>query len=216
MENKEKIIVILADDESGKGNKSGKQVEYTVPFRRTPNVKVGDKVKRGEVLTDGSCDISELFTYSGKEDAEEYIVSEINKVYELQGASISRKHVEVIIKQMFGRMKITDAGETRFTQGEVVEISTFRQENKKTIDEGKNEAKGRHLILGITEVALSTSSWLSSASFQNTTRVLISSSTKGQTDKLRGLKENVIIGRLIPAGTGVRGLDEGKDNKENK
>jgi DNA-directed RNA polymerase subunit beta' len=180
-------------------------VEYTVPFRRQPIVKKGDTVKRGQMLTDGSCDIDELFNFASKEVAEEYIVSEINKVYELQGAAISRKHVEVIIKQMFGRVKIVNPGDTRFTQSDVVEISTFRAENARVKDEGKTEAKGRHLVLGITDVALSTDSWLSSASFQNTTRVLITASTRGQMDELRGLKENVIIGRLIPAGTGLRG-----------
>jgi DNA-directed RNA polymerase subunit beta' len=203
-EGKEKVIVIIADDDGAKGNKSGKQVEYTVPFRRQSIVKQGDKVKRGQMLTDGSCDIDELFTYAGKEVAEEYIVSEINKVYELQGAAISRKHVEVIIKQMFGRVKIVNPGDTRFTQSDVVEVSTFRTENARVKLEGGMEAKGKHLVLGITDVALSTDSWLSSASFQNTTRVLITASTRGQVDELRGLKENVIIGRLIPAGTGLR------------
>ncbi|MFA5131731.1 MAG: DNA-directed RNA polymerase subunit beta' [Candidatus Paceibacterota bacterium] len=204
-EGKEKIILLLADDDGSKGNKSGKQIEYTVPFRRAPIVKVGDTVVKGQMMTDGSCDIDELFTYAGKEVAAEYIVSEINKVYELQGAAISRKHVEVIIKQMFGRVKITNPGETRFTQSDVVEVSTFRAENARVKEEGLTEAKGRNLVLGITDVALSTDSWLSSASFQNTTRVLITASTRGQMDELRGLKENVIIGRLIPAGTGLRG-----------
>ncbi len=204
-EGKEKIIVLLMDDDGSKGNKGGKQVEYTVPFRRQPIVKVGDQVKKGQMMTDGSCDIDELFNYASKEVAEEYIVSEINKVYELQGASISRKHVEVIIKQMFGRIKITSPGDTRFTQSDVVEISKFRGENARVKAEGGVESKGKYLVLGITDVALSTSSWLSSASFQNTTRVLITASTRGQMDELRGLKENVIIGRLIPAGTGLRG-----------
>ncbi len=203
-EGKEKVIVLLADDDGSKGNKSGKQVEYTVPFRRQSIVKIGDKVKKGQMLTDGSADIDELFNFAGKEVAEEYIVAEINKVYELQGASISRKHVEVIIKQMFGRVKITNPGDTRFTQSDVVEVSTFRAENSRVKALGQTEAKGRHLVLGITDVALSTDSWLSSASFQNTTRVLITASTRGQVDQLRGLKENVIIGRLIPAGTGLR------------
>jgi DNA-directed RNA polymerase subunit beta' len=207
-EGKEKIIVLLADDDGSKGNKSGKQVEYTVPFRRQPIVKVGDQVKKGQMMTDGSCDIDELFNYASKEVAEEYIVSEINKVYELQGASISRKHVEVIIKQMFGRVKITNPGDTRFTQSDVVEVSTFRAENARVKALGSTEAKGKNLVLGITDVALSTDSWLSSASFQNTTRVLITASTRGQMDELRGLKENVIIGRLIPAGTGLRGKEE--------
>jgi DNA-directed RNA polymerase subunit beta' len=208
-EGKEKIIVIIADEDASKGNKSGKHVEYTVPFRRQSIVKVGDRIARGQMLTDGSCDIDELFNFASKEVAEEYIVSEINKVYELQGASISRKHVEVIIKQMFGRVKIVNPGDTKFTQSDVVEISTFRGENNRVKALGKTEAKGRHLVLGITDVALSTDSWLSSASFQNTTRVLITASTRGQIDELRGLKENVIIGRLIPAGTGLRG----KENK---
>ncbi len=206
-EGKEKVLVMILDEpETAKGNKKGKQGEYTIPYRRQMIVKVGDKVKKGQFLTDGSADIEELFTHAGKESAEEYIVAEINKVYELQGAAISRKHVEVIIKQMSGRVKVTNAGETKFTQGEMVEISNFRSENNKIKDEGKTEAKGKNLILGISEVALSTSSWLSSASFQHTTRVLINAASKGQTDALRGLKENVIIGRLIPAGTGIRGI----------
>jgi DNA-directed RNA polymerase subunit beta' len=206
-EGKEKVIVIAADDDGAKGNKAGtgKRVEYTVPFRRQSIVKTGDTIKRGQVLTDGSCDIDELFNFASKEVAEEYIVSEINKVYELQGAAISRKHVEVIIKQMFGRVKIINPGDTKFTQSDVVEISNFRSENGRVKALGLTEAKGRHLVLGITDVALSTDSWLSSASFQNTTRVLITASTRGQMDELRGLKENVIIGRLIPAGTGLRG-----------
>ena len=203
-EGKEKILTLIADDDGSKGNKSGKQVEYTIPFRRQPIVKPGDKVHRGQMMTDGSADIEELFTYAGKEVTEEYIVSEINKVYELQGAAITRKHVEVIIKQMFGRIKIVNPGDTKFTQSDVVEVSTFRIENIRTKEEGKTEAKGRHLVLGITDVALSTDSWLSSASFQNTTRVLITAAARGQMDELRGLKENVIIGRLIPAGTGLR------------
>jgi len=210
-EGKEKIIVMILDEpETAKGNKKGKQGEYTVPFRRQPIVKVGDKVKKGQFLTDGSADIEELFTHAGKEVTEEYIVAEINKVYELQGAAISRKHVEVIIKQMFGRIKITNPGDTHFTQSDVVEVSNFRAENMRVKANGGTEAKGRYLILGITDVALSTDSWLSSASFQNTTRVLITASTRGQMDELRGLKENVIIGRLIPAGTGLRGEGEAK------
>jgi DNA-directed RNA polymerase subunit beta' len=126
------------------------------------------------------------------------------KVYELQGASISRKHIEVIIKQMMGRVRITTPGSTRFSQGDVVELSTLRKENKVAEDEGGKAAEYGPLMMGISDVALTTTSWLSSASFQNTTRVLISASTRGQVDNLQGLKENVIIGKLIPAGTGAR------------
>lgn len=202
-----KIIVILSDDESAaKGNKKGKQIEYDVAPRRSPLVKVGDKVVRGQVLTDGSSDIDEIYKYAGQLASEDYIVNEINKVYELQGASISRKHVEVIIKQMLGRVKIKKSGNSRFTQGEVVELSSFRIENSNMEEEGKEKAEAIPLLLGISEVALSTDSWLSSASFQNTTRVLISAAIRGQVDELKGLKENVIIGRNIPAGTGIRGI----------
>jgi len=204
-EGKEKILIVIADEEIvAKGNKKGKQVEYTIPFRRQLIVKIGDKLAKGQLITDGSCDIEELFEHAGKEAAEEYIVAEINKVYELQGAAITRKHVEIIIKQMFDRVKITAPGATKFTQGETVELNNFRVENNRVKAEGGEEAKGRTRVLGITDVALSTDSWLSSASFQNTTRVLITAASRGQTDELRGLKENVILGRLIPAGTGIR------------
>lgn len=202
----EKVIVILADEDTSKGNKKGKQVEYSVPMRRQVLVKVGDKVERGQLLTDGSADIDELFKYAGELATENYIVDEINKVYELQGASISRKHVEVIIKQMMSRVKIKKSGSTKFTQGEVVELSTFRGENNAADDRGTDKAEGAAMVLGITDVALTTDSWLSSASFQNTTRVLIAAATRGQVDELAGLKENVIIGRTIPAGTGIRGI----------
>ena len=202
-----RVIVVLSNDEEvAKGNKKGKQIEYDMAYRRSPLVKVGDKVVKGQLLTDGSADIEEVYRYAGQLATEDYIVNEINKVYELQGASISRKHVEVIIKQMLGRIKIKKSGNSRFTQGELVESSSFRIENQNMLDQNKEVAEGHSLILGISEVALSTDSWLSSASFQNTTRVLIAAATRGQIDELIGLKENVIIGRNIPAGTGIRGI----------
>lgn len=179
-------------------------------YSRRAIVKVGDKVVKGQALTDGSLNIEDLYELAGQEAAEEYIVNELNKVYELQGASISRKHMELIIKQMLSRMKIKDTGDTNFTVGEVVELSDFRIENDRVKEKGGAVAKGTTLILGISEVALTTNSWLSSASFQHTTKVLINAATRGQVDKLHGLKENVIIGRLIPAGTGVQNKEEGK------
>ena len=200
------IVVLSSDEEVAKGNKKGKQIEYDIAHRRSPLIKVGDKVVKGQLLTDGSADIEEVYRYAGQLAAEDYIVNEINKVYELQGASISRKHIEVIIKQMLGRVKIKKAGDTRFTQGEVVEVSSFRIENINMQADSKVPAESAPLLLGISEVALSTDSWLSSASFQNTTRVLIAAATRGQIDDLTGLKENVIIGRKIPAGTGIRGI----------
>ncbi len=196
---KEKIIKVLSDSkEDGKKN----EMEYIVAFRRTAIVKAGDKVKKGQLLTDGSADIAEMFKLGGKELVEEYIIEEINKVYELQSASISRKHTEIIIRQMFSRRKIKDAGETNFSAGDIVENTAFIEENMRIEEINGKKATAEIVVLGITEVSLRTKSWLSAASFQNTNRVLIENAIKGGVDSLRGLKENVIIGRLIPAGTG--------------
>ena len=189
-----------SDSETRKKN----EMEYLVAFRRTPIVKAGDKVKKGQLLTDGSADIAEMFRLGNKELVEGYIIEEINKVYELQSASISRKHTEIIIRQMFSRRKIKDAGETNFSIGDIVENTAFIEENQRVVDLGGKEAKAETVVLGITEVSLRTKSWLSAASFQNTNRVLIENAIKGGVDNLRGLKENVIIGRLIPAGTGFK------------
>ena len=198
---KEKVIKVLSDSkEDGKKN----EMEYTVAFRRSPIVKVGEQVKKGQLLTDGSADIASLFKLGGKELVEEYIIGEINKVYELQSASISRKHTEIIIRQMFSRRKISDAGETNFSNGDIVENATLMEENARVNPLELKEAKAEVVVLGITEVSLRTKSWLSAASFQNTNRVLIENAVKGGVDNLRGLKENVIIGRLIPAGTGFK------------
>jgi DNA-directed RNA polymerase subunit beta' len=206
-EGKEKIIVVLSDEGEKTKKKDVKEIEYSVPFRRIIQVKVGDRVARGQLLTDGSADIDELFKYGGKETAEEYIINEINKVYELQGASISRKHIEIIIRQMFGRLRIREVGDSKFSQGDLVERSIYMTENNQLLERNLIPAKGEPVVLGISEVSLSTESWLSSASFQNTTRVLIGAAVKGSVDSLRGLKENVIIGRLIPAGTGTEPRD---------
>jgi DNA-directed RNA polymerase subunit beta' len=154
--------------------------------------------------TDGSADIAEMFRLGGKELVEEYIISEINKVYELQSASISRKHTEIIVRQMFSRRRIKDAGETNFSAGDIVENTAFMEENARVEELGGKKATAEIVVLGITEVSLRTKSWLSAASFQNTNRVLIENAIKGGVDSLRGLKENVIIGRLIPAGTGFK------------
>ena len=198
---KEKIIKVLSDTKlDGKPN----EIEYIVPFFRMSLVKVGSKVKKGELLTNGSADIAEIFKFGGKEIVEEYIIREINKVYELQSASISRKHTEIIIRQMFSRRRIKDAGETNFSTGDIVENTAFIEENNRVKKIDGKESKAEIIVLGITEVSLRTKSWLSAASFQNTNRVLVENAIKGGVDSLRGLKENVIIGRLIPAGTGFK------------
>jgi DNA-directed RNA polymerase subunit beta' len=209
-EKKEKKIIVLSNDDGSysAAKKKGLQIEYDMAYSRRPIVKVGDKVVKGQALTDGSLNIEQLYNLADRETAETYIINELNKVYELQGASISRKHMELIVKQMLSRIKIKEVGDTRFTQGDVVEISDFRLENDRVKAEGGKESKGANLICGITEVALTTNSWLSSASFQHTTKVLINASARGQVDTLQGLKENVIIGKLIPAGTGTKEKDK--------
>lgn len=197
----EKSIVVLSDKDSDAKKDS---VEYPVPPRRVPIVKVGQTVAKGELLTDGSANVDEVYEYGGREVAEDYIIREIIKVYELQGASIARKHLEIIVRQMFSRRKIKEAGDTSFSPGDTVEATELMEENARMREKGLKEAKGALIILGITQTALNAKSWISAASFQNTNRVLIMNAVKGGTDTLRGLKENVTVGRLIPAGTGFR------------
>jgi DNA-directed RNA polymerase subunit beta' len=196
----DKIIVVLSSDKEAKKE----SVEYTVNPRRVAIVKVGQDVVGGELLTDGSANIDEVYEYGSREMAEDYIVREISKVYELQGASIARKHLEIIVRQMFSRRKVKDAGESAFSIGDTIEVTDLIEENAKMRDMGLREAKADLIILGITQTALFAKSWISAASFQNTNRVLITNAIKGGTDTLRGLKENVTVGRLIPAGTGFR------------
>ncbi|MCK5059792.1 MAG: DNA-directed RNA polymerase subunit beta' [Candidatus Pacebacteria bacterium] len=200
---KDRIIVILP--EGGSKGKKESEVEYLVNRHRMILVKSGQVVKKGELLTDGSAMIEELFRYGGREAAERYIIREINKPYELQGESVSRKHIEVIIRQMFSRRKVKNAGGTALSAGDIVDTFVLFRENEKAKEVGEPEAKTVPVVMGITEVSLSKKSFLAAASFQHTTRVLIDSAIRGKEDELVGLMENVIIGRLIPAGTGIEG-----------
>jgi len=205
---KEKIISLLPDEADKKKKiKKGETEMYTYPvsFRRVILVKAGDRVTKGQVLTDGSVNLKDLFEYAGQEATQNYIIHEIGKIYEVQGASISRKHIEVIIKQMFSRAKIKSSGDTDFSIGQVVETVVLEAVNANAKEAGLELAKATPLIMGITEVALTRQSFLSAASFQHTTRILINAATNGRRDPLIGLKENIIIGRLIPAGTGFDG-----------
>lgn len=204
-EGKEKIIVVTPEKGAKYAKKTSDNLEYEVSYRRVVTVSVGEKVVGGQLMTDGSAHLPELFKYGNREQTQDYIISEINKIYELQGVTIARKHIELIVKQMMSRVKITDAGDTHFTIGDVVEEWIFVEANKKAKAEGGEAAKSEKLILGITETSLSRKSFLSAASFQNTTRVLINAAVKGSEDNLSGLMENVIIGRLIPAGSGFKG-----------
>ena len=205
---KEKMIVVAPDIENKKGKKD--LIEYEVNPRRIPLVKVGERVERGRLLTDGSADLSELFKYAGKDRAQEYIISEVVKIYELQGANISTKHLEVIIRQMFSRVKVTAGGTTEFSPGDVTPFAELELANTRATEAGGEEAKSEPLVMGILDVSLSRQSFLSAASFQNTTRMLIKASIYGAVDRLEGLKENVILGRLIPAGTGFKGSPKAK------
>jgi DNA-directed RNA polymerase subunit beta' len=179
--------------------------EYTISTMRTLTVKVGDAVKKGDFLTDGSADLDELYLLAGKDRAQEYIIAEIMRIYELQGVSTGRKHLEVIVKQMFSRVSITNVGDTGVSAGDIVADFELERLNKEANKAGKEPAKAKQLLMGITEVSLTRASFLSSISFQNTPRKLAEASVSGAVDRLVGLKENVIIGRLIPAGTGFKG-----------
>lgn len=203
---KEKVIKILPEAEDrGKGKKGASEIEYVFPYRRTTLVKVGDKVKKGDILTDGSADIDEVFEYGGEERAKEYVITEVGKIYELQGETVSRKHIELIVKQMFSRRRIADAGDTNLTEGMVVDDIQLSEENAAAKAADGSPAKAEKIVMGITETSLSRKSFLSAASFQHTTRVLIANAVRGAEDDLSGLMENVIIGRLVPAGTGFEG-----------
>ena len=202
-QSRDKVLVVTP--EAGQGKKDGSATEYTAPYPRQALVKVGDSVVRGQLLTDGSVDLDEMFEYAGRAAVQEYIIAETSKIYELQGASVSRKHLEVVVKQMFSRVKITDTGDSDYSVGDVLEHWEFEEEVKMMESEGKIPPKAREMVLGIKESALSRRSFLSAASFEQTTKILINAALKGSVDTLRGLKENVILGRLIPAGTGFAG-----------
>ncbi|MBU0707030.1 DNA-directed RNA polymerase subunit beta' [Patescibacteria group bacterium] len=179
-----------------------KTYEYQIPVGYSPWVKDKDLVNKGDQLCEGNVDLHQLFRLKGKEMTQKYIKKEIAHIYASQGQKLNDKHVEVIVRQMFSRLYIKDAGDTVLLEGEIVTHSEFLEANKK-LKAGEKKAIGENLLLGITKASLSTDSFLSAASFQETARVLIDAAVSGKTDNLRGLKENVIIGKLIPAGTGL-------------
>ncbi len=176
--------------------------EYIIPPGYMLQVRDGDEVQAGDPLTDGNLDLQVLFRHKGQNAVQRYLSKEIQFVYASQGQKVNNKHIEIIIRQMFSRVKVMDPGDTDLLPAEIVEKSSYLNENDRARMDGKRESTGEPIFLGITKVSLSTESWLSSASFQETARVLINAAVTGKIDKLMGLKENVIIGRLIPAGTG--------------
>jgi DNA-directed RNA polymerase subunit beta' len=182
---------------------SGESREYQVPRGVHINVQEGERVKAGEPLMDGPINPHDILNVLGENELQNYLVNEIQEVYRLQGVNINDKHIEVIVRQMMRWVKIEDVGDTQFLIDETVDRFRFSGENEKVVTRGGRPATGRPLLLGITKASLSTDSFISAASFQETTRVLTEASISGRVDYLRGLKENVIMGRLIPAGTGL-------------
>ena len=177
---------------------------YSIPFGAKICVYDGDKVEVGDQLTEGSINPNEILAIKGPDGVHEYLVQEIQKVYRSQGVDINDKHIEVIARQMLKKVKVEDSGDSELLLGSLIDINNFNAINEKLRAEGKREAKGRRILQGITKAALSTDSFLSAASFQETTRVLTDAAIKGKSDELVGLKENVIIGKLIPTGTGMK------------
>ncbi len=193
--NKRVISVIPDGDED-------EAVEYTVPKGKHIPVQEGDFIKKGEYIMDGNPAPHDILTIMGVEALAEYMINEVQDVYRLQGVKINDKHIEVIVRQMLQKWEITDSGGTILLKGEQVDKAEFLEANEKALEQGLQPAKGGPVLLGITKASLQTRSFISAASFQETTRVLTEASTQGKKDKLIGLKENVIVGRLIPAGTG--------------
>jgi DNA-directed RNA polymerase subunit beta' len=183
---------------------TGMKREYTIPHGKHPNVYRGDRVTAGQQLTDGPVVLQDILRVCGDKVLQEYLVNEIQEVYRLQGVRINDKHIEVIIRQMLKKVKIEDPGDTDFLNGQQVDRWRFQKENQKVIKKGGKPASATPLLLGITKASLTTESFISAASFQETTKVLTDAAASGKKDELFGLKENVIVGHLIPAGTGLK------------
>ena len=178
--------------------------EYPINYGAKLRVDTGDVVSAGDELTDGSVNPHDLLRIKGVKAVQEYLLKEVQETYRRQGVEIADKHIEVIVRQMLRKVKIEESGDTDLLPGALVDVNRFEQENQKALLDGKLPAMAKQTLLGITKAALATDSFLSAASFQETTRVLTEAAIKGKTDPLLGLKENVIIGKQIPAGTGMK------------
>ena len=194
---------------TGKEGKEEIVRETLIPKTRSINVFEGETVTKGDVISEGSLSPHDILSLKGVEELTEYVVNEIQDVYRLQGVEISDKHIECILRQMLRKVEITESGDTDLIIGDQLELSEVLEQNKKISSDGRIPAKFKRLLLGITKASLATESFVSAASFQETTRVLTEASVTGKIDKLRGLKENVVIGKLIPAGTGY-GASQGQ------
>ena len=194
---KGKRVVVVQD-------KYGKTFDHLVPMNKRLLVRDGDEVESGEQLCDGALSPHDILAISGENALQNYLMDEIQQVYRMQGVSINDKHIGVIVRQMLRKVEIVAVGDTRFIYGQQVDKYKFHEENKRVINEGGQPAIARPMFQGITKASLNIDSFISAASFQETTRVLTNAAIAGVSDSLRGLKENVIIGHIIPAGTGIR------------
>jgi DNA-directed RNA polymerase subunit beta' len=202
---------VVSVEESDKGlvltiDGGGEDNAYSVTVSRRARLRIedGQQVRVGDQLTDGSIDPHEMLDVLGARETQRLLVREVQDVYRSQGVSIHDKHIELIVRQMLRRITVSEPGDTGFLPGELVDRIRFADENRRVVDAGGEPANGRQILMGITKASLATESWLSAASFQETTRVLTEAAIEGKSDNLMGLKENVIIGKLIPAGTGLR------------
>ena len=184
---------------------NGESKTYSIPFTARLKVRTGDEVEVGDQLTEGSIYPQDLLKTKGIKAVQEYLVKEVQSVYRLQGVEINDKHVEIIVRQMMRKVKVEDAGDTNLLPGELVDIFRFEEENDAALESEGKPATAKRTLLGITKSSLATDSFLSAASFQETSRVLTEAAIKNKIDPLYGLKENVIIGKLISAGTGMKG-----------
>jgi DNA-directed RNA polymerase subunit beta' len=187
-----------------KNPETGEEKAYLIPFGSRIHVKEGQVIAAGDELTEGSVNPHDLLKIKGITAVQDYMLREVQRVYRLQGVDICDKHIEVIVRQMLKKVRIDDAGDSQFFPGTLVDILDFEDSNEELEAAGKKPAVGKRIVLGITKAALATNSFLSAASFQETTKVLTDAAIKGKVDPLIGLKENVIIGKLIPAGTGMK------------
>ena len=206
-------IVSFGKDTKGKRKvvvtpEVGEPREYLIPKGKHISVHEGDYVRAGEPLMDGSANPHDILAVRGEKELAKYLVDEVQQVYRLQGVKINDKHIEAIVRQMLKRVRIIEPGDSDFLMGEQCDKFIFEEINQKLLEEGLRPAAAEPLLLGITKASLSTESFISAASFQETTKVLTEAAAAGKVDYLMGLKENVIMGRLIPAGSGLRGYRE--------
>jgi DNA-directed RNA polymerase subunit beta' len=197
-------VVEVAEDTLVLAANASGPVRYEIPGSTQLVVRAGDAVEAGDRLTIGSLNLHDLMRLKGTETTQRYIINEVLRIYAAQGQDVADKHLEIIVRQMFSRIQVEDPGDSSFVMGDIISKAAVVDANSRLVAEGKEPAQYTQLLLGITKVSIWSDSWLSAASFQDTTRVLINAATSGRADRLNGLKENVIIGRKIPVGTGAK------------